>query len=79
MEKPHAFLAGSLAATFFVSHAVSQEAAHVLDPEKINLPEGFEADLVYLVPREDQGSWVSLGIDQKGRLIASSRRWTLPH
>ncbi len=73
MEKPHAFLAGSLAATFFVSHAVSQEAAHVLDPEKINLPEGFEADLVYLVPREDQGSWVSLGIDQKGRLIASDQ------
>jgi hypothetical protein len=31
---------------------------------------GFEVDLVYEVPGETQGSWVSLTVDPKGRLIA---------
>ncbi|REJ70639.1 MAG: heme-binding protein [Planctomycetota bacterium] len=34
---------------------------------------GFRAELVYKVPREAQGSWVSLTVDPKGRLIASSQ------
>lgn len=36
-------------------------------------PPGFEVDLVYQVPFEDQGSWVCLCVDPKGRLIASDQ------
>ncbi len=32
---------------------------------------GFEVQLIYSVPREEQGSWVSLTVDPEGRLIAS--------
>ena len=42
-------------------------------PEKLNLPEGFSAKLVYTVPRKQQGSWVSITTDPKGRLITSSQ------
>tara|TARA_R110002049_G_scaffold27321_4_gene94496 strand:+ start:37789 stop:40299 length:2511 start_codon:yes stop_codon:yes gene_type:complete len=31
---------------------------------------GFKVDLIYEVPAETQGSWVSLTVDPKGRLIA---------
>jgi putative heme-binding domain-containing protein len=32
--------------------------------------DGFEVELIYEVPGETQGSWVSLTVDPKGRLIA---------
>jgi len=41
-------------------------------PENLNLPEGFESEVVYVVPKE-QGSWVSITTDPQGRLIASSQ------
>ena len=39
--------------------------------ERIRLPEGFEIELLYSVPRDDQGSWVAMCQDDKGRLIVS--------
>ena len=36
--------------------------------------DGFEVQLVYEVPKESEGSWVSLGIDSDGNLIASDQR-----
>lgn len=38
----------------------------------ITVPLGFAVDLIYTVPRR-QGSWVSLAVDPKGRLIASGQ------
>jgi putative heme-binding domain-containing protein len=35
---------------------------------------GFEAQLLYEVPLESEGSWVSLGLDKDGYLIASDQR-----
>ncbi len=35
-----------------------------------SLKKGFEVELVYDVPGDTQGSWVSLTVDPKGRLIA---------
>ncbi len=43
------------------------------DPANIKLPPGFHAELVYKVPMEEQGSWVSLTVDDQGRLIASDQ------
>ncbi len=52
------------------SSLLAQEATPAKD---IVLPEGFKAELLYTVPGKDQGSWVSLTHDDKGRLIASDQ------
>ena len=36
-------------------------------------PDGFQVELLYDVPKETQGSWVSIAFDGKGRLIASDQ------
>ncbi len=41
--------------------------------DKIRLPEGFEIELLYSVPRDDQGSWVAMCQDDKGRIIVSDQ------
>ena len=45
--------------------------------EQLKKPKGFEVELVYAVPHEEQGSWVSLAIDPRGRLIASDQHGKL--
>lgn len=52
-------------------------------PDELRMPEGFEAELLYTVPLEEQGSWVCLAMDPQGRLITSAQhggmyRVTLP-
>lgn len=44
-----------------------------LAPEKLKLAKGFQAELLYSVPKAAEGSWVSLTKDGKGRLIASDQ------
>lgn len=41
--------------------------------EDIRLPEGFQAELLYSVPKSDQGSWVAMCLDDKNRLIVSDQ------
>jgi len=41
-----------------------------LDGAKVELPEGFRCELVYSVPKQEQGSWVSMCFDDMGRLHA---------
>ncbi len=41
--------------------------------DKLKVPKGFKAELIYSVPRETQGSWVNLTVDPKGRLITSDQ------
>ncbi len=41
----------------------------VTPPDQFSMLDGFEVELVYEVPSETQGSWVSLTVDPKGRLI----------
>ncbi len=45
----------------------------VIDPADLNLLPGFKADLVYTVPKSTQGSWVSLALDDKQRLVAGDQ------
>ena len=40
---------------------------------RLKIAKGFKVDLLYSVPREEQGSWVSMTIDPKGRLIVSDQ------
>jgi putative heme-binding domain-containing protein len=74
---------------FFFSFylAVGQTAGntsfHQDSDTTITLPDGFDAELLYSVP-EDQGSWVAMAFDPKGRIIVSDQddkgvfRVTLP-
>ncbi|MFT7631153.1 MAG: putative heme-binding domain-containing protein [Mariniblastus sp.] len=39
----------------------------------LHVPEGFQAELVYTVPKSTQGSWVGLTTDGKGRLYTSDQ------
>ena len=81
-------LLNKLAALILISAIVGQAGAddgkYVLDPDtQITLPEGFDAELLYEVPKS-QGSWVAMAFDPKGRLIVSDQddkgvfRVTLP-
>ena len=40
------------------------------DPATLQVPMGFKVELLYTVPKSEQGSWVSMTVDAKGRLIA---------
>ncbi len=53
----------------FTATVSAQEAGPA---EKLRLPEGFTAELLYSVP-QDQGSWVSITSDSLGRLITSDQ------
>ena len=44
-----------------------------LDPADITVAEGFKVELLYTVPKEEQGSWVSLTTDPQGRFLASDQ------
>jgi len=46
-------------------------------PNAIQTLPGFEVELVYSVPKGEQGSWVSMTVDQKGRLITSDQGGSL--
>jgi putative heme-binding domain-containing protein len=41
--------------------------------DHLTLPSGFKAELLYSVPRNTQGSWVSMANDPKGRLYVSDQ------
>ncbi|MSU48372.1 MAG: c-type cytochrome [Opitutus sp.] len=53
------------------------------DPAALTAAAGFKVELLYTVPKEEQGSWVALAIDPKGRITAADQygalyRITLP-
>src|SRR5262249_52416271 len=37
--------------------------------ESLKVAKGFQVELLYSVPKDEQGSWVSMCVDPKGRLI----------
>jgi len=41
--------------------------------ERIRVPEGFQVELLYSVPLQEKGSWVSMTHDPQGRLIVSDQ------
>lgn len=43
------------------------------EPSAITTVPGFKVELLYSVPRTDQGSWVALTVDPKGRILASDQ------
>ncbi|MDB4385129.1 c-type cytochrome [Opitutaceae bacterium] len=65
------------------STSFAQDLPAAPDPADLQVADGFTIDLLYTVPKDDEGSWVGLTYDPKGRLIATDQygdvyRITLP-
>jgi len=43
------------------------------DPATMKVAKGFHVELLHSVPKDEQGSWVSMCVDPKGRLIVSDQ------
>ena len=41
--------------------------------ETMKVREGFKVELLYSVPKQEQGSWVAMTVDPKGRLLVSDQ------
>lgn len=52
-------------------------AKPVVTADALQLPPGFKAELLYTVPKAEQGSWVALTVDPKGRLLAGDQYGTI--
>jgi putative heme-binding domain-containing protein len=55
---------------------VAKEPA-ATDPATMKVAKGFKVELLYSVPKNQQGSWVSMCVDPKGRLIVSDQYGSL--
>ncbi|MBX9627007.1 MAG: c-type cytochrome [Gemmataceae bacterium] len=53
--------------------AAPQKEPPATDPATMKVAKGFKVELLYSVPKDQQGSWVCLCVDPKGRLIASDQ------
>lgn len=65
------------AVSVFVCLLVSVCAQQATPVEAIKLKEGFQVELLYSVPKAEQGSWVAMTQDEKGRLIVSDQYGSL--
>ena len=52
---------------------LANTASAQFEGSKIQVTDGFQVEQIYEVPRESQGSWVALCLDDKGRLIAGDQ------
>lgn len=60
--------------------SISQVSARGLGAtpaDAFRVPEGFKVELIYEVPANEQGSWVSLTVDPQGRLVACDQYGSL--
>jgi putative heme-binding domain-containing protein len=60
------------ASVLFGCDALAQDAA-ATPADQVRIAKDFKVELVYTVPKQTQGSWVSMCVDPKGRLIVSDQ------
>jgi putative heme-binding domain-containing protein len=65
--------AGGKKAKGGVKRGVDTSVQVATDPSEIHAPEGFKVELLYTVPKAEQGSWVSMTVDKKGRLLCGDQ------
>jgi putative heme-binding domain-containing protein len=56
---------------------LAARSADLLGVANIRVAKDFKIELLYTVPRKEEGSWVSMCIDPKGRLIVSDQNGAL--
>jgi putative heme-binding domain-containing protein len=70
----HIVLASFVCTAFILRQGPILQADDGATPvDRIHLLEGFQAELLYSVPSEEEGSWVNLTVDEQGRLITSDQ------
>ncbi len=74
MPKAVSHLILALTALLLFDKSSFADGLGITQPEQISTLEGFEVELVYEVPGDQQGSWVALTVDPKDRLIASDQK-----
>jgi len=78
-NKPHSF--GKYGrepwGAVFTGAASSGGGSVATDPSAIQTLPGFEVELLYSVPKDTEGSWVSMTTDPKGRLIVCDQYGSL--
>ncbi len=57
----------------FAGNRSTGSGGTVVDPAELKLLPGFKAELLHTVPKTEQGSWVSMTVDGKGRLICGDQ------
>lgn len=57
--------------------ATEDVTGDVLPPDQVNVPAGFKVELIYNVPKAEEGSWVSMTVDPKGRILAGDQYGTI--
>ena len=57
-----------LASLCLAAASFAQIADQATPVSAIKMAKGFKAELLYSVPKADQGSWVSMTQDDKGRI-----------
>ncbi len=62
-----------LLSSFALSQSSDSSEPSVIKPEDLTVADGFKVDLIYAVPKDEQGSWVGLTTDNKGRILASDQ------
>ncbi len=55
------------------ARAAMAAVAAPTDPAALTVAPGFKVELLYTVPKEEQGSWVALAVDPKGRITAGDQ------
>ena len=53
------------------------EDSWVTSVDRIRIADGFQVELLYTVPADEQGSWVNMAPDPQGRLIVSDQNGSL--
>lgn len=51
----------------------SDDTVQATPAESLQVMPGFKAELIYSVPNNEQGSWVALTVDAKGRLVTADQ------
>jgi putative heme-binding domain-containing protein len=59
------------------SAIAADDQPKVLAAANLKVPKDFKLEIVYTVPRETQGSWVTMCVDSKGRLIVGDQNGKL--
>ncbi|VTS01706.1 c-type cytochrome [Tuwongella immobilis] len=59
----------SINARAFNRPGSTSTAMNAVDPKKLKVAKDFQVELLYSVPKDVEGSWVSMCTDPKGRLI----------
>ncbi|MCF6310909.1 MAG: c-type cytochrome [Verrucomicrobiales bacterium] len=73
LKAPFGFVIFALALVHAQAEPDASSVSQATPAAELKVKEGFKVELLYSVPKPEQGSWVSLCYDNRGRLIVSDQ------